>query len=81
MTEAQISSTVTRAIGAQYDEFHTSLESLGPMGEEQKYLNYGFRASRGQSYEETQAQLCLEVFRAAEIGPADVIVDVCFGSS
>ena len=80
MTEAQISSTVTRAIGAQYDEFHTSLESLGPMGEEQKYLNYGFRASRGQSYEETQAQLCLEVFRAAEIGPADVIVDVGFGS-
>ena len=63
-----------------YRLFYSSLESLGPMGEEQKYLNYGFRASRGQSYEETQAQLCLEVFRAAEIGPADVIVDVGFGS-
>jgi ubiquinone/menaquinone biosynthesis C-methylase UbiE len=80
MTEVKISSMVTRAIGAKYDEFHSSLESLEPMGEEQKYLNYGFRASRDQSYEQTQAQLCLEVFRAAEIAPTDVIVDVGFGS-
>jgi cyclopropane fatty-acyl-phospholipid synthase-like methyltransferase len=50
------------------------------LGEQQKYLNYGFRASRDQSYEETQAQLCLEVFRAAELSPTDVVVDVGFGS-
>jgi ubiquinone/menaquinone biosynthesis C-methylase UbiE len=80
MSEFQIASKVTRAIGAQYDEFHSSLESLGPLGVQQKYLNYGFRASRDQGYEDTQAQLCLEVFRAAEITPADVIVDVGFGS-
>ena len=80
MTEPHIESTVTRAVGAQYDEFQASLESLEPLGEHQKYLNYGFRASRGQGYEDTQAQLCLEVFRAAEISPADVIVDVGFGS-
>ena len=80
MTEHQIESTVTRAIGAQYDAFHASLESLGPLGEQQKYLNYGFLASRDQGYEESQAQLCLEVFRAAEIAPSDVIVDVGFGS-
>jgi ubiquinone/menaquinone biosynthesis C-methylase UbiE len=80
MTERQITSAVTRAIGVQYDEFHTSLESLEPLGVQQKYLNYGFLASRGQSYEETQEQLCLEVFRAAELEPGDVLVDVGFGS-
>ena len=80
MTDSQITSTVTRAIGVQYDEFQTSLESLEPLGVQQKYLNYGFRSSRDQTYEETQAQLCLEAFRAAEIGPGDVLVDVGFGS-
>lgn len=80
MTEPQIESTVTRAIGAQYDAFQASLESLEQLGEQQKYLNYGFLASREQGYEESQAQLCLEVFRAAEIAPSDVIVDVGFGS-
>jgi ubiquinone/menaquinone biosynthesis C-methylase UbiE len=80
MTEPQIESTVTRAIGAQYDAFQASLESLEPLGEQQKYLNYGFLTSRDQGYEESQAQLCLEVFGAAEIAPSDVIVDVGFGS-
>jgi ubiquinone/menaquinone biosynthesis C-methylase UbiE len=80
MTDSQITSTVTRAIGVQYDEFQTSLESLEPLGVQQKYLNYGFRSAREQTYEETQMQLCLEVFRAAEIGAADVLVDVGFGS-
>jgi ubiquinone/menaquinone biosynthesis C-methylase UbiE len=80
MTEPQIASPVTRAIGAQYDEFQASLEALEQLGERQKYLNYGFRASRDQGYEETQAQLCREVFRAAELAPSDVIVDVGFGS-
>lgn len=80
MTESRIASNVTRAIGAQYDEFHSSLESLEQLGERQKYLNYGFRASLAQGYEETQEQLCLEVFRAADIAPSDVIVDVGFGS-
>lgn len=80
MTEPRIQSTVTRAIGAQYDAFQASLESLEPLGEQQKYLNYGFLASRDQGYEESQEQLCLEVFRAAEIQPSDVLVDVGFGS-
>jgi cyclopropane fatty-acyl-phospholipid synthase-like methyltransferase len=80
MTETQLSSDVTRAISAQYDEFQTSLEQLAPLGIQQKYLNYGYRVSRDQTYEETQAQLCLEVFGAAEIKPQDVIVDVGFGS-
>jgi ubiquinone/menaquinone biosynthesis C-methylase UbiE len=79
MTEPQIASKVTRAISAQYDEFHASLEALVPLGEQQNYLNYGYRDSAGQGYEETQAQLCLEVFRAAEIVPSDVIIDVGFG--
>lgn len=80
MTENQITSTVTRAIGDQYDEFQTSLESLESLGVQQKYLNYGFRASAEQTYEETQVQLCLEVFRAAGITSGDVVVDVGFGS-
>jgi ubiquinone/menaquinone biosynthesis C-methylase UbiE len=80
MTDSQITSTVTRAIGVQYDEFQTSLESLEPLGVQQKYLNYGFRSARDQTYEERQAQLCLEVFGAAEIAPGDVLVDVGFGS-
>lgn len=80
MTESQITSTVTRAIGSQYDEFQASLESLERIGVQQKYLNYGYRASRDQGYEQTQEQLCLEVFRAAEIKPGDALVDVGFGS-
>jgi ubiquinone/menaquinone biosynthesis C-methylase UbiE len=78
--ETQLSSDATRAIGAQYDEFQTSLEQLEPLGVQQKYLNYGYRISRDQTYEETQIQLCLEVFGAEEIKPSDVIVDVGFGS-
>ncbi len=80
MTETQLSSEMTRAISAQYDEFQTSLEQLEPLGVQQKYLNYGYRVSRDQTYEETQVQLCLEVFGAAEIKPSDAIVDVGFGS-
>ncbi len=80
MTDTQITSTVTRAIGDQYDEFQTSLESLESLGVQQKYLNYGFRSSADQTYEETQIQLCLEVFGAAGIAPGDAVVDVGFGS-
>jgi ubiquinone/menaquinone biosynthesis C-methylase UbiE len=80
MTDTQLSSDMTRAISAQYDEFQTSLEQLEPLGIQQKYLNYGYRVSRDQTYEQTQAQLCVEVFGAADIEPSDVIVDVGFGS-
>ena len=80
MTDPHIISTVTRAIGSQYDEFQTSLESLESLGVQQKYLNYGFRVSPDQTYEETQVQLCLEVFGAAGITSGDVVVDVGFGS-
>jgi ubiquinone/menaquinone biosynthesis C-methylase UbiE len=69
---------LTRAIGHQYDLFQTSLESLD---KEQKFLNYGYTLSRGDSYEQRQERLCLEVFDAARIQENDVIVDVGFGSA
>ena len=72
-----ISSETTRAVAAQYDEFQTSLEDVGLPTE---FLNYGFRVSRKQSYVEMQKQMCLEVFRAAEIGASDNIIDVGFGT-
>ena len=74
---SEIASSVTRAIGAQYDAFQASLEAAGMP---RKYLNYGYWTSAAQSFEEASAQLCLELFRAAEIGPHDVLVDVGFGS-
>ncbi len=67
----------THAVGRQYDLFQRSLESLD---KQRKFLNYGYTASREQSYEQRQERLCLEVFDAAGIGPRDVVVDVGFGS-
>ena len=75
MTE--LTSETTRAVATQYDEFQTSLETVGMKTE---FLNYGFRISRQQTYIEMQKQLCLEVFKAAEIRPDDNIVDVGFGT-
>ncbi len=80
MMDNEITSTATRAISEQYDAFQASLEALASLGVQQKYLNYGYQTSNEIGYEQTQEQLCLEVFGAAEIQPADVLVDVGFGS-
>jgi ubiquinone/menaquinone biosynthesis C-methylase UbiE len=71
------SSELTSDISRQYDRFQTSLESLE---KQQKYLNYGYTVTGRESYEERQERLCLEVFRAAELTPDSVVVDVGFGS-
>ena len=68
---------LTSAVSRQYDLFQTSLESIE---KPRKYLNYGYTVDRRQTYEERQERLCLEVFRAAEIEPHHVLVDVGFGS-
>lgn len=70
-------SSLSHAVGRQYDLFQTSLESLG---KERKFFNYGYTVSDEQAYEERQERLCLEVFEAAEIGRRHVVVDVGFGS-
>jgi cyclopropane fatty-acyl-phospholipid synthase-like methyltransferase len=70
-------SSRTRAIGRQYDLFQASLESLG---KQRKFLNYGYTVSGGQTYEERQERLCIEVFQAADIRKGDVVLDVGFGS-
>ena len=75
MTE--LTSETTRAVATQYDEFQTSLEKVGMKTE---FLNYGFRTPRKQTYVEMQKQLCLEVFKAAELAPRDNIIDVGFGT-
>lgn len=68
---------LTGAVSRQYDLFQTSLESIE---KPRKYLNYGYTVARRQTYEERQERLCLEVFRAAQIEPQHVLVDVGFGS-
>lgn len=68
---------VTSGISRQYDLFQASLESLG---RERKYLNYGYTVSGRESLEERQEQLCMEVFRAAELDAGHAVVDVGFGS-
>jgi cyclopropane fatty-acyl-phospholipid synthase-like methyltransferase len=70
-------SSVTRTVARQYDLLQTSLELLQ---KDRKFLNYGYTVSGKESYEERQQRLCLEVFRAAEIGRDHVIIDVGFGS-
>ena len=73
----QLPSSLTRAVARQYDLFQASLESLN---RPRKYLNYGYTVTGTETYEERQQQLCLEVFRAADIHADHVIVDVGFGS-
>ena len=68
---------LTRAIARQYDLFQASLELIA---KERPFLNYGYTITGRESYEDRQQQLCLEVFRAAEIRASDVIVDVGFGT-
>ena len=70
-------SDLTDSVSRQYDLFQGSLESLD---KQQKYLNYGYTVTGRESYEERQERLCLEVFRAAQIGKDDVLADVGFGS-
>ena len=70
-------SALTGTVARQYDLFQSSLEVLQKDG---KFLNYGYTVSGTETYEERQQQLCIEVFQAAEIGQADVIIDVGFGS-
>jgi len=69
--------SLTRAVAEQYDRFQASLEALA---KPEKYLNYGFTRTGHESYEARQQQLCLEVFRAADIRPHHHVVDVGFGS-
>src|SRR3989442_10269143 len=78
MTE--IASSLTRAVARQYDLLQTSLER---MGKERKFLNYGFTVTGDEPddpIDERQQRLCLEVFKAADIGPDHLVVDVGFGS-
>lgn len=67
----------TNRIARQYDLFQTSFETLE---KQRKYLNYGYTITGRESYEQRQEQLCLEVFRAAELAGEHVVVDVGFGS-
>lgn len=71
------SSSHTAKIAQLYDHFQTSFESID---KPQKFLNYGYTITGQESYELRQAQLCLEVFRAAELAKDHVVVDVGFGS-
>ena len=75
MTE--IASSLTRAVARQYDLFQTSLETIGKA---RKFLNYGYTVTGAEPIEERQQRLCLEVFKAADIGPGHLVVDVGFGS-
>jgi SAM-dependent methyltransferase len=69
--------SATDAVARQYDRFQSTLEAIDKA---RKYLNYGYTRSRRETYEQRQEQLCLEVFRAADIAPGHRIVDVGFGS-
>jgi len=73
-------SPLTRSIARQYNLFQTSLETIG---QERKFLNYGYTVSSDEPdkpIEERQQRLCVEVFRAADIQPDHLVVDVGFGS-
>jgi ubiquinone/menaquinone biosynthesis C-methylase UbiE len=67
----------TDIVARQYNDFQVTLEKLD---KKEKYLNYGYSASKDETYEEKQKRLCIEVFNAADIAPDDTIVDVGFGS-
>jgi len=75
MTE--IASSLTRAVARQYDLFQASLETIDKA---RKFLNYGFTVTGDEPMEDRQQRLCLEVLRAADIGPDHLVVDVGFGS-
>jgi len=72
-------SALTNAIARQYDRFQHSLES---MARDRAFLNYGLAdfSAPHDSLEHRQQRLCAETFRAAEIEPHHVVVDVGFGS-
>jgi cyclopropane fatty-acyl-phospholipid synthase-like methyltransferase len=74
---SQYASERTTRIAKQYDLFQASLETVE---KQRKYLNYGYTITGDESYELRQEQLCLEVFRAAELAKDHVVVDVGFGS-
>ena len=61
----------------QYDNFQTTFEKNE---KQRKYLNYGYTTSSDQTYEDRQEALVMEVFKGADIQPADTLVDVGFGS-
>jgi len=64
-------------VAQQYDDFQLILEEKQ---KPEKYLNYGYSRRGTEPLEVMQAQLCREVFEAAEIEPDHVLVDVGFGS-
>lgn len=72
-----MTSPLTRSVARQYDLFQSSLETIA---KERKFLNYGYTVTGDEPLDERQQQLCLEVFRAADIGPDHLVVDVGFGS-
>jgi cyclopropane fatty-acyl-phospholipid synthase-like methyltransferase len=74
---SEFGSALTDAVARQYDLFQQSLETID---KDQKFLNYGYTADRGDTLEQRQQRLCLEVFRAAGIAAPHVVVDVGFGS-
>jgi cyclopropane fatty-acyl-phospholipid synthase-like methyltransferase len=76
---ADFTSSLTTAVARQYDLFQQSLET---MAKERAFLNYGYTEPgvRGLPIETRQERLCLEVFRAADVRPDQVVVDVGFGS-
>ena len=67
----------TDKVAEQFDYCQTTFESID---KKEKYINYGYKLKFGEPLETRQAQLCKEVFAAAEIQPDDVLVDVGFGS-
>ena len=74
---SQYESERTTRIARQYDLFQASFDAVE---KQRRYLNYGYTITGDESYEQSQEQLCLEVFRAAELTAVHVVVDVGFGS-
>jgi len=68
---------LTTFVAEQYNAFQSMMERRD---KERKYLNYGFKEGRGQTYEDRQERLCREVFDGARIKKEDVLADVGFGS-
>jgi len=77
ISEVSTSAAHSLEIAQQYDLFQTTLDTLQ---KSRGFLNFGYNVARGQTYEDRQARLCLEVFKAAMIRRQDVIIDVGFGS-
>jgi cyclopropane fatty-acyl-phospholipid synthase-like methyltransferase len=69
--------SLTPRTARQYDLFQASLEAIGKA---RPFLNYGYTITGRESYEDRQQQLCEELFRAADIQPESVVVDVGFGT-